>query len=515
MHLDSTEQTSFRRIQLLDEHLIDQIKAGEVIESTASMAKELIENAVDAGSNKITIKIKDDPLTYFYISDNGQGIHPSDLPLVFARHATSKIFKFDDLYNLDSYGFRGEAMASLGAVAKVHITSSSSGQSTHHLQHEYGKTINTSSITNTSPLVTGTEIIITDLFLGTPARLKFLQGKIAEIQKFKKILQAYVIAYPHIQWDWHFDDHFTKFESSSRHDQLTKIFKCTKLKEISLSYKDVSMSLFFPDEVSRKKNHKQQFIFVNKRPIQFSIAHSLISKAFSPQPCPAYCLWIETKSSHLDVNVHPSKTEVKFLDRSIILSLLSAILKKIIVLDPASSLQGNYSPATNQEYGKDLGNSIIATTSPLLFLKRTDNVIDQVINLNLLGEFLLQQVILNPDCEVESVPLLVSRPFEVGLISDKKNIQDLQKSGLAFDIINDHQILIKEIPKLWSFLDLELLMQHLLAKTPTQLFPWKNIIPIYSLPILLSQIKTQTLSDLGIVVAFNDFPLWQTKNSSH
>ncbi|MBT4791013.1 MAG: DNA mismatch repair protein MutL, partial [Halobacteriovoraceae bacterium] len=197
-------QSSLSKINLLPEHIIDQIKAGEVIERPSTLIKEIIENSVDANSTKIEIHLRENGLELISIIDNGFGISHQELPLAFCRHATSKINHFEDLYHLSSYGFRGEALASIASISRVTCESQTkngwglikiSGGETLTYQHE--------AQANTE---TGTQLFIKDLFYNTPVRMKFIQSKTSEKNHLKKILNSFLLTQYQIEFSIKWDD---------------------------------------------------------------------------------------------------------------------------------------------------------------------------------------------------------------------------------------------------------------------------------------------------------------------
>lgn len=462
------------RIELLSEHLIDQIKAGEVIESPANMVKELIENSLDANPTKIILKIKNDPLEFFSISDNGHGIHPDDLPLVFARHATSKIHDYHDLSQLTSYGFRGEALASLGAVAKVQIKSKTMFNSTHLIVHEVGRTEKIQNL-NDEFNQSGTEIIVTNLFSSTPVRLKFIQSKLSELQKLKKIIQSYILAYPDITWDLHEDNDFIRYpvnDYALREQQLLSPHLIKK----QLEYKNIKIDLWLEEKPSKKRNPLHQFIFINKRPIHFGIAHSIITRNLNFSP--AYALFIETHQNSVDVNVHPAKTEVKFLDKASILSIVSTLIQSIIT---SSSLhiktkdnthsvidENQQQPpvefytSTSAKLPTDLWQAapFFRTQFKHIILLHEELTITYGLKLDKLFTLLLEKTKKNPT--TEGFPLLVAKILKVpSSTNDYSSLKYWEAFGLSFRIDKENNLIITSLPDGWFFTNYDQLIQYL------------------------------------------------------
>src|SRR5690554_5125892 len=182
----------FPKIQLLPEHLIDQIKAGEVIERPSTLLKELLENSVDANASAIEVEIVGNGLDLLSVKDNGKGIPFEQLDLAFCRHATSKIERFEDIYNLFTYGFRGEALASISAVSKMTCVSNPAGEPESTIKIHGGETLAIDR-DNEPEESSGTKMFVRDLFYNTPARMKFIQSKTSEKNQLKKIVNAFLL----------------------------------------------------------------------------------------------------------------------------------------------------------------------------------------------------------------------------------------------------------------------------------------------------------------------------------
>ena len=182
-----------KKIELLPEHIVNQIKAGEVVESPATLLKELVENSIDASSDKIEITVSDDLTSFISVKDNGHGISKENLPLAFTRHATSKISSFNDIYRIYSFGFRGEALASIAAVSDLSCRTTHKNE-TCSAEIKNGQISELSS--HQSGQSSGTEIFINNLFYNTPARLKFIRSKNSELNKLKKIIDVFIISNP-------------------------------------------------------------------------------------------------------------------------------------------------------------------------------------------------------------------------------------------------------------------------------------------------------------------------------
>lgn len=233
MEVESVSQT----IKLLPEHLIDQIKAGEVVERPASLIKELVENSIDAGSSKISIAIKEGGMDLISIEDDGKGMTFFDLPYAFCRHATSKIEKFEDLYGLNSFGFRGEALPSIASVSRLVCTSTPKNKEEGgRLVINGGRTESHTSFHNSSK---GTSFFVRDLFFNTPARMKFVKSAQAEKKAIKKILHSFILSNPAITFSIKWDDKEKEIYPALSKENLNKRieqlwFKKMRMKKVFL-----------------------------------------------------------------------------------------------------------------------------------------------------------------------------------------------------------------------------------------------------------------------------------------
>lgn len=330
------------KIQLLPEHIIDQIKAGEVIERPSTLLKEIIENSIDAGSTKIDLKLLNNGLDLISLEDNGSGINSDDLPLAFCRHATSKIERFEDIYGLYSYGFRGEALASIASISKItcltHYKNENAEIVEGNIKIEGARTISHQTEVVDSTTQTGTHLYITDLFFNTPARMKFIQSKNSEKNQLKKIINAFMLTQPEIafsiKWDL-FDKEFYQAFSKKKLVQRIKdvLFrnKVIDFVETESFYDGCNFQIFFSKQSTRGNAHKSHYLFVNDRFVSDFQIHKIIlnsAKNFWPEgETGHYVAYLSIPSDEIDVNVHPNKTVVKLFKAPAIYSLISSTIK--------------------------------------------------------------------------------------------------------------------------------------------------------------------------------------------
>lgn len=307
-------------IKLLDKNLANMIAAGEVVERPASAVKELIENSIDAGASLVTVEISGGGLQYIKVSDNGCGIHPEDVENAFMRHATSKISKPEDLDGIYTLGFRGEALASIAAVAEVSLY-------TRTVEFETGMTCSANygvieDVTETPGFV-GTEIRVKNLFYNTPARLKFLKKDVTEAGYVEEVVKKTALAHPEVSFRF-INGGKEKIFTPGDGNLLNAIFavygKDTAEQVLNVETESDSVKIegFVGNPVYTRKTRTMQLFYVNRRPVVSRLAANALEEAFKGlipiNTHPICFLNISVPAEVVDVNVHPSKLEVKFSD---------------------------------------------------------------------------------------------------------------------------------------------------------------------------------------------------------
>ncbi|MGV1751249.1 DNA mismatch repair endonuclease MutL [Agrobacterium sp. CG674] len=322
-------------IKQLSETLINQIAAGEVIERPSSAAKELIENAIDAGATRIEIATAGGGKGLVRISDNGCGMSPADLELAVRRHCTSKISTtLDDIRTL---GFRGEALPSIGSVARLTITSRQQGAAEGAIISVAGGKL---SPVRPAPSNTGTIVEVRDLFFATPARLKFLKTERAEAAAITEIVKRMAIAFPHIRFVLSGTDRSTLEFAATGDDHLARMaqilgmdFKDNAI-EIDAGREDVTLTGFAGVPTFNRGNSAHQYMFVNGRPVQDKLLLSAIRGAYAETVphgrYPIAVLSLQLDPALVDVNVHPAKSDVRFRDPGLVRGLIVGAIRQAL-----------------------------------------------------------------------------------------------------------------------------------------------------------------------------------------
>ena len=319
-------------IQLLPDHVANQIAAGEVVQRPASVVKELLENAIDASSTSITLVLKDAGKTLIQVTDNGTGMSPADALLSFERHATSKIKIADDLFKLSTKGFRGEALASIAAIAHVCLQTKQEGQ-------QIGTKINIqgSKVAGQEPVVipVGTTIAVKNLFFNIPARRNFLKSNPVETRHVIDEFHRVALAHPSIAFTMtHNDDLVFNLPSSNARQRIVNIFGSKtneKLVPVEESTDILKINGFVLKPDFAKKSRGQQFFFVNDRFIKSPYLNHAVNAAFEglikTSLHPGYFLFLEVDPQSIDINIHPTKTEIKFDDEHALYAMVRATIK--------------------------------------------------------------------------------------------------------------------------------------------------------------------------------------------
>ncbi|WP_419802730.1 DNA mismatch repair endonuclease MutL [Mucilaginibacter sp.] len=340
-------------IRLLPDAVANQIAAGEVVQRPASAVKELLENAVDSGADKIQLIIKDAGKALIQVIDNGCGMSFTDARMCFERHATSKIRKADDLFAIRTMGFRGEAMASIAAIAQVELK-------TRRHEDELGTHIyiEASEVISQEPCATsaGTSVCIKNLFYNTPARRNFLKGNSIETRHIIDEFQRVALANPQLYFTLHHDgQEVFHLPAVSLKQRIVHLFGSNynqKLVPVQEDTSIIKLEGFVGKPEFARKTRGEQFFFVNNRFIRDNYLNHAVTSAFEEllqdDSFPLYVLFISIDPGKIDINVHPTKTEIKYQDEKAIYAIIRSAVKR-------SLGQYNITPSLNfdQETGFD------------------------------------------------------------------------------------------------------------------------------------------------------------------
>ncbi len=343
-------------IKLLPDHVANQIAAGEVVQRPASVVKELLENAIDAGATQITLVLKGAGKTLIQVIDDGSGMAPEHVSLCFARHATSKISSAEDLFALRTKGFRGEAMASIAAIAHVSLKTK-----TRQASQGTECVIEGSEVVSTSPCVMqpGTVVSVKNLFYNIPARRNFLKGDHIELKHCIEEFQRVALAHSQIGFKMvHQDSDLFHYTPSNVRQRIAAVLggkSNERLVPVEENTEIVDISGFVLKPEFAKKSRGDQYFFVNDRFIKSPYLNHAVNAAFEgmikPGLHPGYVLFLQVDPAAIDINIHPTKTEVKFEEEQSIYAVLRACIKHslgqfnilpLLDFERDSSLDTNY-----------------------------------------------------------------------------------------------------------------------------------------------------------------------------
>lgn len=319
-------------IQLLPDHVANQIAAGEVVQRPASVVKELLENAIDAEATTIKLLLKDAGKTLVQVIDNGKGMSATDARLSFERHATSKIRNAEDLFQICTKGFRGEALASIAAIAQVELK-------TKQAEHELGTCIVIEGSTVKSQEVTvtpkGTSVVIKNLFFNIPARRNFLKSNTVELRHITDEFHRVALAHPSIGFSmFHNGSELFNLQPSNYRQRIVNVFGAKtneKLVPVEETTEVLKVSGFVGKPEYARKTKSEQFFFVNNRFVKSPYLNHAVKKAFEgllkDGYHPSYFLKLDVNPNTIDINIHPTKTEIKFDDEHTLYAILRATIK--------------------------------------------------------------------------------------------------------------------------------------------------------------------------------------------
>ncbi|WP_420319830.1 DNA mismatch repair endonuclease MutL [Flagellimonas sp.] len=319
-------------IKLLPDHVANQIAAGEVVQRPASVVKELLENAIDAGADLIKLIVKDGGKTLIQVVDNGVGMSGTDARLSFERHATSKISCAEDLFNLETKGFRGEALASIAAIAHVDMqTRTENSEVGSHIKIEGSKIVSQEVVASPK----GTSISVKNLFFNIPARRNFLKSNQVELRHITDEFHRVALVHPQIEF--HFYNNGSEIFNlpiSKLRQRIAHVFGSRmkdRLVPVGEETEVVKISGFVCKPEFAKKSRGEQFFFANNRFIKSPYLHHAVVAAFEglikSDTYPGYFLYLEVDPASIDINIHPTKTEVKFDDENTLYAILRSTIK--------------------------------------------------------------------------------------------------------------------------------------------------------------------------------------------
>jgi len=470
-------------IKKLDQVIANKIAAGEVIEKIANVVKELVENSIDALATQIDITLIESGLTSITVTDNGVGMDKTDALLAFERHATSKIKNINDLFRINSLGFRGEALPSIAAISRVELTTSKDSEAIK-VVFEDGKFISKSQ----ASLNQGTKIEVTRLFYTTPARFKYLKSPQYELAMIVNLIHKFALAYPKISFKLTNNQkiQFVSLGNNNIKDILASIYSADvarKLIEFSGESRDYSIFGFTTNPIINRSNNHYVNIFVNKRNITDTRIINAIRECYEQlipkNRYPIAVLYIECDPSIIDVNIHPRKQEIKFSEYQKLLDLIKTTVEPLVSSsyiyqtpkeddieqiklefhEPIREYKENKHPVINQEkstikpknvipdmeyIGQYLGTYLIFQNETGLYLLDQHAAAERI----RYERYLRQMERRHSETQELLLPLELALPKEKAILLEE-HLSELSDFGIK-GIITNNQILIKQVPS-WFY----------------------------------------------------------------
>jgi DNA mismatch repair protein MutL len=489
------------KIKILQSDVINQIAAGEVVESPVNVVKELIENAIDASATKITIDIVEGGYAYLSVADNGTGMSKEDALLATLPHATSKLEKLSDLSKIHSMGFRGEALSSIAAVSKMEIKTSAKEGRGIHLIVEGGKVTSEAELS----IMPGCQVIVRSLFYNVPARMRFQSTSSASTAKMTKTIAAMALAHPDIQFIFRANqDILLSAQTYQENDPVAKLgLRIRQVLGESMyeslipieHYKEgLRISGFIGDIHSGRKNRLGQYLFINKRwvvsPFISSFVKQLYNTRLATDKHPLFVLALTMPPHAIDVNIHPQKKEIRFQDNLFVSSVIQEGFEEVLGIKspPIMSIQAPFSvkAVTNKSDSHSLPLEESAEEKPLdqvSFLSQSDLAlvcvcrdmllvkelstgnlfVTPVEQLRRSGSMILFEKRRHQNIALQSLMVPLSIPVkknELPKLFEYKAY--FFQMGLQFNIDNKGKVLFETIPNWMSQEDFKLLLRSFL-----------------------------------------------------
>ncbi|WP_226063625.1 DNA mismatch repair endonuclease MutL [Kaistella polysaccharea] len=418
-------------IKLLPDHVANQIAAGEVVQRPASIVKELIENSIDAGASKIELIVRDSGKNLIQVVDNGSGMSETDARLAFERHATSKISTTEDIFRISTKGFRGEALASIAAVAQVELRTK-----THDAVTGTNIYIEGGGFQFQEPIQTaeGSNFSVKNLFYNVPARRKFLKNNNIEFRHIIDEFQRIALAHDNLDFElFHNDDIIFRLRKSSLLQRIVDVFG-RKLQPLLIPIKEdlgwVQLNGFVAKPEGAKKTRGEQFFFVNGRFFRSAYFNKAVQEAFDglllPGYIPTFFLFLTLDVEKVDVNIHPQKTEVKFEDENLIFALVRSTIKRSLGIY-------NISPSLDFDRGEGVEAFIAQSSKRNMVFKTPEITVDRNYN-----PFLEEQVspgekIAMTDLYQQNTP---AEPSKINLFDEEDFDEDLMRLPNGYWLFN-------------------------------------------------------------------------------
>ncbi|KAB1228825.1 DNA mismatch repair endonuclease MutL [Chryseobacterium viscerum] len=426
-------------IQLLPDHVANQIAAGEVVQRPASIVKELLENAIDADATKIELIIRDAGKNLIQVVDDGKGMSETDARMAFERHATSKIKATEDIFKISTKGFRGEALASIAAVSQIELRSKQKDTSIGTNIYIEGGVFQFQDPIQTAD---GSNFLVKNLFYNVPARRKFLKNNNIEFRHVIDEFQRVALAHENLEFSlFHDDEAVFRLRKGSQMQRIVDVFG-RKLQPLLIPIKEdiiwCKLHGFVAKPEGAKKARGEQFLFVNGRYFRSPYFNKAVQEAFEgllqPGYVPSFFLFLDLDPEKIDVNIHPQKTEVKFEDEHLIFALLRSTIKRSLgIYNVSPSLDFDRDPELDQMMNKPIPSK--GNGGGGGFVKMPEIIVDKDYN-----PFLEEKIVVHPE-EIQNLTEMyhqniTAEPSKINLFEDEDFDEDLMRLPNGYWLFN-------------------------------------------------------------------------------
>ncbi|KYH05968.1 DNA mismatch repair protein MutL [Chryseobacterium cucumeris] len=428
-------------IQLLPDHVANQIAAGEVVQRPASIVKELLENAIDADATKIELIIRDAGKNLIQVVDDGKGMSETDARMAFERHATSKIKGTEDIFKIATKGFRGEALASIAAVSQVELRTKQKDTSIGTNIYIEGGIFQFQDPVQTAD---GSNFLVKNLFYNVPARRKFLKNNNIEFRHVIDEFQRVALAHENLEFSlFHDDEAVFRLRKGSQMQRIVDVFG-RKLQPLLIPIKEdiiwCKLHGFVAKPEGAKKARGEQFLFVNGRYFRSPYFNKAVQEAFEgllqPGYVPSFFLFLELDPEKIDVNIHPQKTEVKFEDEHLIFALLRSTIKRSLgIYNVSPSLDFDRDPELDEMMNKPIPSKGNGGGSSGGVFKMPEIIVDKDYN-----PFLEEKNVVHPE-EIQNLTEMyhqniTAEPSKINLFEDEDFDEDLMRLPNGYWLFN-------------------------------------------------------------------------------
>jgi DNA mismatch repair protein MutL len=491
------------RIHILPNFLANQIAAGEVIERPASVIKELLENSLDAGATKINIEVTQGGIDGILVQDNGVGVHPDDMLLSVSPHATSKVKTSEDLEKIMTLGFRGEALASMSSVSELTLTSMQKDNS--HAWQVKAKGREGAAQIQPAAHPLGTSVEVKNLFYNTPARRKFLRSPRTEWQYSIDLIQRVLLSRFDVDFTIsHNGKQMARYPIQDKKDRIAKVLSPAFIDAahvIDASITHLQLSGFVAPSDFTRSSHDWQYFYINGRMVKDKLIQHALRQAFGESLYPgryaAFVLYLTIDPTYVDVNVHPTKHEVRFHNARWVHDFIVQSIQDALQAPKMQTLKNiSYTaPLVQTKSISRMSGEFLTVLNQQLIISKTENGLG-IVDMHAYHAYQATQILSQDN--ITRQPLLTAQTFIVSnaqsiwLLQHQQKLNDL---GFLIDQLGEQQFVLREIPAILSRADISELWEQLLQTDPND---WITTLSCHAIPsagLVLSRVEIEQILD--------------------